>query len=189
MATLKSQPKNMVFEGKIQVLDKFIIYHKNASSSLTADIIVYGAQGNLTAAKKGGYVLLIGTVGDTAIIIGDELAASTPKWYQAQADSTVTPTDLPARIYAAGDLFYYDEAVVGVVSGGVADIREVTPVSLNLVSDVDGAQPWTATVLKALFAPCQTIYYEISDIENLRSINNALMTFNLNVDVHDGVTT
>lgn len=184
MATLKSQPKNMVFEGKIQVLDKFIIYHKNAENNASAKIIVYGSQGNLTSFNQGGYTLLIGTRDDTYIVVGNDLPASTPKWYEAQATSIVTPAGGTARTYTTGEIFYYDESVAGAVSGGVASIVEIIPVELNF-----GDTAWTATVLKAAFAPCQTIYYEISDIEKLSSLNNALMTFNLNVDVHDGVTT
>lgn len=175
MATLKSQPRNMVFEGKIQTLDKFVIYHRNTDASNTAKLLVYGVMGAMTAAKQT-YQLLIGTVDTTPHALGDTLTAG---WYKCSADGTVT-VNAVARTYVAGDFFYLETS--GTVGGtGSTVFYAVGGKTLNV-----GPTGITGTVLQARWAPCQTIYYEIEDIENLKSFYSALMTFKLNTDVHDG---
>jgi hypothetical protein len=179
MATWKSQPRNMVFEGKVQVLDKFIVYHRNIGASNTAKVLVYGVMGHFTVATRV-YQLLVGDIdtSTTKTVGGTITVASEGYWWYCAIAGTITPTDKAARNYTAGQFFYLETDAA--VSGGSSAFHPVSGVELNK----GGTNP-TGTVLQAAYSPCQSIMYEVSDVENLKNLYSALMTFKVSTDLDD----
>lgn len=190
MATWKSQPRNMVFEGKVQVLDKFIVYHRNVDASHTARVMAYGVAGTLqerkptSTARVQAYSPLIYELSGEAKTVEpgntDITVASEGNWWYCAGAGTITADTNPdeTRTYVIGDLVYLE--VDGVVSGANAQFYKVIGIELN-----KGGTTQTGTVLQAAYSPCQSIMYEVSDVENLKNLYSALMTFKVSTDLDD----
>lgn len=173
MATIKSDPIDMVEQGQVKVADKIVFYHKNSSSSLTGSVLVYGHSGEKQVPLL--YSCDHPTTPDYSD--GDTIAANTWVYIETIAAGTSAFGD-----QVAGELYYNNTGdTVTLETGDTAS--DISYVSLNASAEI--STDITASVAKLTWAPCERIYYEVDDIENLKNLYMVVVATSSLVDIQE----
>ncbi|MHB0929724.1 MAG: hypothetical protein ACYC3W_12620, partial [Candidatus Nanopelagicales bacterium] len=137
----------------------------------TACLFVYGYSNN-------GYAILVGKAQLTYSASASNDTNIPAGWYRADL-----PSDVDGVSYLTGEIIYLSAA--GVLNQGSGVITRYTPSPLRSNATVGTNR--TGTVMQCSFAPSQTIYYEVHDVEKLKDLYNLLLMIKMPTDVYDGV--
>ena len=149
MSKIKSQPVSMIEEGRIKILDKMYMLHLNVALGSYPGLLVVGL-------SNGSPIPLI--YKDNGLQVASTDTTDADSWYRITTigGSSAFPTGA-----AVGEC-YYSVSGLTLASGDSA---------YNIIgANCKNIATRTVTLLQAPAVPCETIFYEIHDSENLQSL-------------------
>jgi len=167
----------MVREGRLNVAESIVLIHENISTSDTGKLFLYGVYNDKRVPLVFAY--------DTAICGDDSDSIPAGSWYEVDTVATGGGPDSALPTGAAdGDIYYTDSAVtLTAATGGNEEDDRVRPllgVSCNTINPVGPV----ASIFNVGWAPCETLYYEVHDAENISSLYSATVNMRMPADVH-----